>query len=275
MTAADEPTSPHPGQQIPMATLPNLRDIGGWSTRDGGRVRYGQLYRSVALTHLGDADHDAFDRLGIISVYDLRTEAERLAEPDRIPDGVEHVVVDVLADSKDAVPAQLHAMLADPAKSEDLLGGGKTTQVFSGAYREFVSLPSALEGYRYFYSDLAQVAHRPALVHCTTGKDRTGWAVAALLMLLGVDDAQVMEDFLLTNNELLPALKPIFDQFQAKGGNPALLEPVLGVQASYLEAATGEMRSRYDTIEGYFSEGLGINAETQRRLWESFVDMEE
>ena len=37
------------------------------------------------------------------------------------------------------------------------------------------------------------------LFHCTAGKDRTGWAAALLLHLAGVDDATILEDYLLTN----------------------------------------------------------------------------
>ena len=102
------------GELIPMATLPNFRDIGGWPTHGGGRVRRGLLYRSVALHHVGDADLAACSKLGIRSVYDLRTDGERTAEPDRILNGVELIVVDVLADSTEAAPAQRLGPLSNP-----------------------------------------------------------------------------------------------------------------------------------------------------------------
>ena len=107
---------------------------------------------------------------------------------------------------------------------------------------------------------------RPALFHCTTGKDRTGWAAAATLTLLGVSEEDVLADFLITNRDLLPALKPYFDQFASTGGDPALLRPVLGVEPAYLHAALDEMHNRFGTIEAYFTEGLGIDAEDQQSL---------
>jgi len=48
-----------------------------------------------------------------------------------------------------------------------------------------------------FFLDLLSEAHSPAPFHCTTGKDRTGWAAATLLTLLGVPDEKVMREFLL------------------------------------------------------------------------------
>jgi hypothetical protein len=76
-----------PGARIEIASLPNLRDLGGWPTADGGRVRRGLLYRSVALDKLDEPGTAAVTRLGIRTVIDLRTEGERTAEPDRLPDG--------------------------------------------------------------------------------------------------------------------------------------------------------------------------------------------
>jgi protein-tyrosine phosphatase len=260
-----------PGQRIPMISVPNLRDLGLWPTRDGGRVRPGLLFRSTELDKLAGADMTVFAGLGIRSVYDLRTEPERRAQPDRLPAGTQHVVLDVFKDSKDAAPAQLLKVASDPKAAEEMLGDGRAVTLFVGGYREIIGLSSARAAYHRLFSDLALSKHRPALFHCTTGKDRTGWAAAAMLMLLGVADDLVMKEYLLTNTELLPALKPVFDAFQAKGGDPELLRPVFGVLPEYLEAAIGEMRKEYATIEGYFSEGLQIDTDGQRALRAAFV----
>jgi protein-tyrosine phosphatase len=142
----------------------------------------------------------------------------------------------------------------------------------SAGAREIVCLPSALTAYRQFFLGLADPAARPALFHCTTGKDRTGWGAAALLMLLGVSDVDVLRDYLLTNDELLPALHAIFDRFAAAGGDPALLRPVLGVREQYLTTALDEMRARWGTIQRYFDEGLGIDAVDRQRLRDAFVE---
>jgi len=140
------------------------------------------------------------------------------------------------------------------------------------AYREMVSLPSALAAYQVFFVDLGKFEHRPALFHCTTGKDRTGWAAAAMLLLLGVTEEDVMRDYLLTNDQLLPRLQPMFEQFAAAGGDPALLQPVLGVRREYLEASLGEMRRHHGSIEGYFADGLGIDEKAQEALRSAYTE---
>jgi protein-tyrosine phosphatase len=262
-----------PGVLIPIASVPNLRDLGGWPVAGGGTVRHGVLYRSTELEHLSDADLPAFRELAITTVYDFRTEAERTREPDRVVAGVDYYVVDVLADESGAAPAQLMKALRDPAAAEQLLGDGRAVEMFEQGYRQMITLPSALAGYRRFFEGIARAEHRPALFHCTTGKDRTGWASAAVLMLLGVSDDDVMRDFMLTNDELLPSLKPVFAQFEHAGGRRELLEPVLGVRPEYLEAALDELRTNYGDIETYFTKGLGLGPDVHHALRDALIDV--
>jgi len=81
--------------------------------------------------------------------------------------------------------------------------------------------------------------------HCTTGKDGTGWAAASTLLVLGVSTDDVFADYLLTNDQLLPTLQPLLDQFRSIGGDPELLMPVVGVQKEYLQTVLDEMHKRY------------------------------
>jgi len=261
-----------PGQSLEIPSLPNLRDLGGHPTRDGGRVRTGLLYRSTDLSRLDDAGAAALARLGIRAVYDLRTEGERAGQPDRLPPGAAYVVVDILGDSPGMTPADFAKLFERPAAAAEALGGGRAARFFVDAYREFVHLDSARAGYRRLFVDLAGGAHSPALFHCTTGKDRTGWAAAALLLLLGVPDDLVMEEYLLSGPNVQPTFQPVLDQFVARGGDPELLRPLAEVRPEYLESALDEVGRTYGTIEFYFTEGLGIDAETQDVLRATFVE---
>ncbi len=234
-------------------------------------MRSGLLLRSAEFANLQGADADAFAKLGIRSVYDLRTGEERSAQPNVVPAGVEYIIVDVLSDATGAAPAQVVKALSDPALAERILGGGKAVSMFEDGYRQIVGLPSALTGYRQFFTDISEPEHRPAVFHCTTGKDRTGWAAASLLLLLGVSREDVYADYLLTNEQLVPKLQPMVDNFAAHGGDPDLLAPVIGVQTSYLDAAIDEMETRFSSIEGYFSDGLGLDAATIEQLRSSYV----
>jgi protein-tyrosine phosphatase len=250
-----------PGTQIRLAGVPNVRDLGGWQTADGSRVSLLKVFRSTELHHLADGARAAFDRLGIKTVYDLRTSAERSASPDPQLEGVTAIYLDVLADSVTGTSANLTAIEQKSALPmvAETLGEGRAEQLMTDTYRKIVTSSSALVAYRALFEGLAGDHRGPALFHCTTGKDRTGWAAAALLSILGVDRSDIYVDYLLTNEQLTPALRPIFEQFTAAGGDPELLRPVLGVEQHYLETAFLEMEQTFGDIEGYFRDGLRVD----------------
>jgi protein-tyrosine phosphatase len=95
--------------------------------------------------------------------------------------------------------AEVQTLIAKPQEANKFLGGGKAEALFVEAYKEFVTLPSANESYHALFVALSDANNGAALFHCTTGKDRTGWAAAALLTLLGVPEQQVYEDYLHSN----------------------------------------------------------------------------
>jgi len=270
-----DPLQPPPGTGPPgdpgIAGLPNLRDVGGHPTRAGGRVRSSLLFRSIDLSRIDDDDAAALAQLGIRTVYDLRTAAERTGQPDRLPPGSDYVVADILGDSPGMTPAQFATLFEDPAAAERALGNGRSVGFFVTAYRDFVRLDSARAGYGRLFSGMAGAATLPALVHCTTGKDRTGWAAAALLLFLDVSDDTVMADYLLSGPRLLPLVRPMVEAFAARGGNPELLWPLVGVRPAYLEAAREEVDRQFGSIEGYFAEGLGLDGPTRATLRALFV----
>lgn len=268
--AFGETAEPAVGPSVPR--LANLRDLGGWRTSEGRTVKRGQVFRSVATNRLEADGLAALDGLGVRTVYDLRTEAERAAAPDRVPDGVQVVALDVLADAEQAAPAHLTELFADPSMVSSALGDGRAEELFVSSYRSFVTLPSAQSAYRTLFSGLATAPRRPALFHCTTGKDRTGWAAAALLTWLGVSADDVLTEYLRTNDLLRPALQPVYDRFGEAGGDLEILDAILGVREPYLTAALDELHAAYGSIDAYFSTGLGLSPQVQRQLREGLLE---
>ena len=177
----------------------------------------------------------------------------------------------MLADEKGAAAAELEALLHRPKKANVVLGGGKIEAMFMQVYRAFITLPSAKQSYRTLFRDLTNPQMAPGVFHCTTGKDRTGWAAAALLTLLGVPKETVMADYMRTNDYTLPQFKHVIDDFVAAGGDRAIAVAIFGVKPEYLEASFDEVEEQYGTIERYFSEALGIDAAGQKRLRDLYL----
>ena len=249
----------------------NLRDVGGYRTRDGLVVRAKPLYCSNQLSRISPDDLKKIAALGLKNDYDLRTASEREPAPDELPPGVNYVWLNVLVDSGQSGPAQIIKLLQNPKEANANLGGGKAEAMMAKAYREFVTLPSARKAFRQLFVDLGKEGDLPALFHCTTGKDRTGWAAATLLSLLGVPEEVILDDYLRSNDYILPAYQKTIDAFIKAGGDPAITQAILGVKAEYLKAAFDEMTSKYGTIEDYFSKALEIDSAGQRALRDRFL----
>jgi protein-tyrosine phosphatase len=262
-----------PGQSLGIylniGSLPNLRDIGGYKTVDGALVVKGKSYRTNAFYPMTSEDLQKIQKLSLKNDYDLRTTQETKGEPDSIPPGVRYTNLNVLADAANAVSAinELEKLLQDPKISTKVLGGvAQVDETFIQMYRELVSLPSAKKSYRSLFLSFADPTTLPNVFHCTNGKDRTGWAAASLLTLLGVPKEQVYEDYLKSNEYLLPLHKKTIDQFVLRGGDKAIPESIFGVKKEYLDAAFDEMHKRYGSIENYFSDALQIDIATQKKI---------
>lgn len=232
--------------------IDNFRDVAGTSSAyqaaHDGTLRAGQFYRSNALTPTA-ADLKVLNGLGLSNVYDLRTPSEIAATPDTLPAGAAYRNIDIIGSTTS--------------------GANVTTVAFSSAAqavammeetnRAFVSDAGMRGQFSVLFNELA-AADGAALFHCTAGKDRTGWTAAVLLSIAGVDNATIMADYLATNDytaarvaATLAAMPPSM---------AAIYGPLLGVQASYLQAGLDQVSARYGSMDNYLKQGLGLSQET-------------
>jgi len=239
--------------------IPNLRDVGAVSSASVP-LRTGVLYRSADLATVDSSR--AVGELGIRTVVDLRTEAERAIRPDALPNNAEAVVADVLADERSAVPASARTALDDPGGSAEHVRADEVEQHMLTSYEQFVTLPSARRAYATLFSRIADAGNGPLLFHCAVGKDRTGWATAVLHQLAGLDHDEVMAEYLAVRDDVLALSRPVVEQFERAGGRADDILPMVDVRPSYLNAAVAAMASHYGDVNGYLTVGLGLDAST-------------
>ncbi|QAY71487.1 tyrosine-protein phosphatase [Xylanimonas protaetiae] len=233
-----------------LATATNARDIGGYRTQDGRWVKTGVVYRTNQLT-LSAADAAFVGTLGITADYDLRTTGEVAAAPDVVPAGARYRQLDVIGGD---VSGGIGAITTPEAAAEAMRQGEVA----------FVDSGSAKAAYRELFTSLAR-DKGASLYHCTAGKDRTGWATAVLLTVLGVDEQTVMDDYLLSNTYFLntPAVQA---QLDAMGPYREVYAPFMAVDSSYLQAGLDRVAQEYGSMEAYLTKGLGLSHGTIQQL---------
>jgi protein-tyrosine phosphatase len=243
-------------RSLHLASAPNFRDIGGYRTADGRWVRMGMLYRSDQLDKLSEADLAKLTHLGIRTVVDLRTDAERASGPDRLPVGASPVVADVL-DGTNA-PTDMSALLATP---------GDPAATMQDLERTMVEAPGAQAAYRTLLTQVRRPDQLPLVFHCTAGKDRTGWAAATVLTALGVPSEQVLGDYLDSNMYALPKYAPMLASLPP--AQAAKAHTFLEVRPEYLRAGLDDVATRYGSMDDYTSRVLGVSLDALR---DSLVD---
>jgi hydroxymethylglutaryl-CoA lyase len=248
----------------PVEGAPNFRDLGGYETGDGRRVKWGQVFRSSNLGRLTDKGLAFIGRLGIRLVCDLRTEAESVKLPNRFPD-----TGDVLYRRRSIQ----HAGFEPTAVFE---------RIRNGDY-DWISEEFMLQGYiesiecfphvwAHLMRDLARADRRPLVFHCTGGKDRTGVGAALLLLALGVPRATVIDDYGLSDKFNAEVRKAINDHLRPLGVDIATVEPYFTAPPGRLQAFLDYLTDRYGSAVEYFATKAGVDEAAIRRLRDELLE---
>jgi protein-tyrosine phosphatase len=243
----------------------NLRDFGGYRTADARQVRSGRLFRSGTLTHLSGEARARFEALGVALICDLRRPEERETEPTPFPHEAPRRL-EIPIDPGSAV-----ALRAELAR-----GGMNLHQRIDFMVRINRDLArDHADDYARMFEGLLDLEEGGFLVHCSAGKDRTGFACALILHALGVPEQTVLEDYLLTNQAMdyegyvLPRLAARFEP--AGEVDREAVMALAGVRPEYLEAAYGAIREEFEGVEFYIERAVGLDAAARRLLQSRYL----
>ena len=245
---------------LPLPGGVNFRDMGGYRTNDGRLVRWGQVYRAGSLAELSDEDVAYLQRLGLRLSCDLRSPDEVADHPDRLPPGAEARHLPIAAEVGRLRRAV--TLLRKRHRIQELLQQVYTVMIdqngpiFAGVIRT-----------------AADPAHRPLVIHCTAGKDRTGLAAALMLLALGVPEETVIADYTLSNQAfdiLAGRMRPEMERLYAFGFGEVQVRPFLLAEARTLAGALAHLRRRYGSVEWYLLRA-GLDEATLERLRETLL----
>lgn len=254
---------------LPLEGGSNFRDLGGYRTVDGKTVARGLLFRSAAMTGLTDADMAYLDQFGIRTIVDLRSNEEIDLYPNHWASrsGIEVVKGDY----------SFAAMMPGDESPDDM--------DIAGLYPRILTQIGGQIG-TYFESALAEGA--PMVVNCSAGQDRTGVVAALMLLLLGVPESTVIEDYLLSTDFRRPVVEQggvdlaeaartnsfaaLMLEFSKATPHPERPNPLVTPDGvPYLAFVIERIRDRYGSVEAYAEEELGIDGDDLAELRRKYL----
>ena len=211
----------------------NVRDLGGLTTVDGRRVRRGALVRSDQLCRLSDGGRAALVAHGVRTVIDLRNpaEAERYPDPIWHEHGVDYLLI--------------------PQQSEQLWRDLEPV-ARTRTQRDSAAIDRRAEQIAAMARAVANAVPGGVLIHCLAGKDRTGIAVAMLLALVGVSEADIAEDYSLTVPNLAAELAAALDAAPDDEARARLVRSY-DASAETMLATLAHLRTRHGGAEAYLT----------------------
>jgi protein-tyrosine phosphatase len=210
----------------------NFRDLGGYATLDGRRTRWRVLFRADGLSELSQTDFSVMRDLGIRTVVDLRSGHE-----------VEQSRFDV-----EAHPVDFHHF---PFIDElpDVEQWDRRPGLLGTQYKEMLDdaapqIIGALEV-------LTAPDSRPAVFHCTAGKDRTGLLSALVLSLLGVPEETVVADYALSGEAMERLRAKLTVKYPDAKDTITGIDEVFSANPANMVELFAYLRERYGSVTEY------------------------
>lgn len=230
----------------------NVRDLGGYTGRDGRRVRQGLVFRSAALATLTPRDLETMNALGLRVMCDFRGVEERARAP-TILTGPRIVSLPIEPSVGAGLRDILHTQEATGEALHAVLERAYVAYALSSTTQYGTLFEQLLEG-------------TPLLFHCSAGKDRTGFGAALILTALGVAWDDVVADFEATNRLWRRDTVSASDLPRHVQDSLLQAEPVL------LSAAFAAAKREYGSMDRYFERALGLDAIRREALYQALLE---
>ena len=243
-------------RHVEFQRLHNFRDLGGYATADAGATKWGVLFRSDNLRKLSEsADVERFRALDVRTVIDLRYPWE-IEQSGRVPEfpGLRYVNLSIE-----------HQPYDQGALGDDF----DPWRFLADRYMEVAQ--DGVKEIRGVLKVIADPDSGTTVVHCASGKDRTGIIAMLVLSLVGVSEEDVLDDFALTElatQRLIADWKAFYPDRELSWSAYARApkEP--------MKLFIADLTSRYGSVAGYAEQELGFGGDLLAALKAKLVDVE-
>lgn len=243
---------------IPFEGVQNFRDLGGYETKDGRKMKRGLFFRSAQLSQMTDKDKQLFEQLGIKTIVDFRTDKESTRSPNPSFENVLMKRLPPITDLKTVVRS------VDDMSGEELI-----RHLHEGSMDDFYqSIIFDNDAYKNLMEMIQDPNHLGLLQHCTAGKDRTGIGSALILLALDVPEETVLQDYLLSNNHLSKVIGFMQARLASKLSEEELklVKPFMSVKEDYLKNVFRVIKKEYQSYDVFFEHEFQLTKKKRETL---------
>lgn len=240
-----EETMKNTDRLVPLEGAFNVRDLGGYKTRQGTTVKWGMVYRAGDLHELTQNDIRIMEERNLRTIIDFRIDDEKIKSPDAdFATVVKRVELPINAGN-----------MIDIKKFPANVAGQEIMKELNRVIVRY-----GTEAYTAFFRALSDRQAAPILFHCSAGKDRTGLGAALFLAALGVERKDIIEDYMLSAEYLRGKYDQLIEE-------DPYLAPMMTVESGYIEAALDMVETRFGGMELYLKETLGADLELLKNIY--------
>ena len=252
-------------KRLPLETMVNTRDLGGYATQDGKITKYGVFLRTDCPIDISEHDKQYIIDYGITLSIDLRGVDEVEKTPSsfvnvpghtyrHMPISEEHRIIRGEG-AKPPEPPQ------PPKDGHNFDMGDAYIGILEESKdwaRKVITLCAEWEG--------------GVMFHCFIGKDRAGTIAGLLLGAVGVGMTDIMMDY----SASMSCLRPKYDKMGAsflpqKRGRPDYSWGFFGSVPESMEAVWYYLQEKYGGYTGYLK-ACGVTDETLQKLRDKFLE---
>ena len=241
-------------RNINMLGIQNFRDLGGYKSSETGKsIRWGMIYRSAQIDSIPLCSRRELRSI-VRTIIDLRSESERQNYPQLHDDAFNVVHIPIPTGDMEQI---LQKIQERQIKTDTIY------RLVEQMNRELVM--NYRKEFKALFTVLLDPAHYPAVIHCTSGKGRTGIASALLLAALGVNEDIIMEDYRLSNDYFnIPKASKY--AYGLPMDSQEAITMVYSAKEDFLNAAKAQIEAEYGSVKTYLTKGIGLSTDEIEKL---------
>ena len=262
-------------EKLDLRKTKNMRDMGGYPTMDGKKIKCGKLVRCGRLSKLPPETVEALEKMDIRNIIDMRTDREIAEHPPTILKGVAYHYIILPATAQPELTTSRHMSTEMYVQSKRVKRDFGTPENYMREMYKFIAFNPECQKKLKAVLDIIINAEGCTVFHCNSGTDRTGIVAMLLESVLGVDRQLIVEDYMASKifqrrrrywQKFGLFFSPIRLRFKR------LLYAQMLPKPQYIIDLMDEIEAQYGSVTGYVKNALGVTEEQIKILKDKYLE---